>query len=454
MVSRRTALHGVASALLAITTGCTSEPPSTNEPATGTTSPTPSQTPPTTTHESTTEPTPAEPDNWTPAWKRSVDYDHVLALQSFDDELYATLSDEGGPSAVADVSPEDASIAWQTEFEGEAESHAYASYRPMARDQWGVTITEGSVYSVNGEGDAYDWTAVHAIDRETGDRRWTLQRDRRFAVRGTTDRLVFATGQEFYEPEHSHDYPDEPLESILYAIDVETGEVRWTDAFDGVADVAVGSDAVSVAAHDGLVALDFDGTRQWSFETAHPGRAVRATDDVVYFCTEVENDRSTVYGLDATGEGQPEWDLTAAVHEALLDGDRLYLGGDVVLALDPDGSTVWRADDHGKWFLLGPRGETLYTRSGGAATNAYELPSGDHLWSFDPPEEYGWPEAATADVAIVEGFAPGRSLYAVDRGRGEALKRYDAGRRASVFSVETLAGQAFVGTSKLTALDV
>lgn len=450
MVSRRNALHFVGSALLGSVAGCIGEPPSTDE--TPTASPTPTTTP-TPTSETTTKPTPDEPENWTSTWKQSITEEHALGLRSFDGRLYAALSNERGPSAVAELSPDDGTIAWRTEFEGEAEGHSYAGYRPMARDQWGVTLTDASVYSVNGTGDSYDWTAVHALDRATGDGRWSLRRDRRLHVRGVANGTAFVTGQEFFEPEHSHDTPDEPLVSILYAVDAATGEVRWTDEFAGVTDVAVGTDAVYVATLDRLVAVDFDGTRRWEFGSDRPARSVRAVDGRVYYLTEVTSDRSNVYGLDTAGERA--WERALDVHEVLLDGDRLYAGGDAVLALDPDGSIAWQANDHGKWLLLGPDRETLYTRAGGQTVGAYALPSGDHLWSFDPPEEYAWPEAATADVAVAEGFADGRALYAVERKSGEASKRYYVGNRVSVFTVETLDGRAFVGTSgsSITALD-
>lgn len=446
MVSRRNALQAFASVLLGSVAGCTGDPPATD--GTPTASPTPTRTP-TTTTEATTE----EPSDWTPTWEQSIAEEHALALASFDGRLYAALSNERGPSAVAEVSPADGTLAWRTEFEGETEPHSYADYRPMARDQWGVTLTDASVYSVNGAGDAYDWTAVHALDRANGERRWSLRRDRRLGVHGVADDTVFATGREFYEPAHSHDTPDEPLASVLYAVDAATGEVRWTDEFTGVADVAVGTDAVYVAARDRLVALDFDGTRRWRFDTEQPARSVRAADGRVYYLTEVAGDRSTVHGLDPTGERA--WERTLGVHEALLDGDRLYAGGDAVLVLDPDGSVVWQASDHGKWLLLGPRRETLYTRSGGQAVDAYALSSGEALWSFDPPERYAWPEAATGDVAVAEGYAEGRTLYAVGRESGESRKRYSVGRRASVFTVETLDGRVFVGDngSRITALD-
>lgn len=153
--------------------------------------------------------------NWTPVWQRTVSEQHVLGLATYDGGIYATLSTENGPSAVTHLTPTDGAVGWRTELEGEAVTGSYAGYRPMARDKWGVTLTHESVYSVNGAADSYDWTALHAIDRASGERRWSLRRERRLFVHGVASRTVFVTGLEFFEPEHSHDTPEEPLASIL-----------------------------------------------------------------------------------------------------------------------------------------------------------------------------------------------------------------------------------------------
>lgn len=444
MVTRRDALQLAGSALLGSLAGCsggadapeqTGTPTSTSPPSTAPTS-TPEETPTSTEDTST----PEELDEWEPAWRRTVPENHALGLDVFDGSLYATLSnDRGGPSAVVDVDPSDGSARWRTTFEGETEHGSDAGYRATVRSGWGVTLTDDHVYSVHGRYN--DWTALDALDRATGKRLWSLRRERRLAVHGVTSDVVIATGREFFQPETTHDTPEEPLVSALYGIDVDTGEVRWRDEFAGVIDVAVGDDAAYVAAGSRLVAVGLDGERRWTVESDREARTARVAGERVYYVAG-GGDISSVYGLNRSGDR--EWSQNLAIDEVLLDGDRLYAAGTVTLALDLDGSVVWRDDAHGSSLLLDDRRETLYTRSGGQRTRAYDLPGGDELWSFAPEEKYGWPLAATAETAVVEGYAPDRALYAVDRGGGEAYKRYDVGDRTP-FGAASIDGRVFVG---------
>jgi len=62
-------------------------------------------------------------------------------------------------------------------------------------ESWGITVGDDTAYSVNGRGDDYEWTAVHALDAATGRNRWSFQRERRLAVEGRfDDALVAAVG--------------------------------------------------------------------------------------------------------------------------------------------------------------------------------------------------------------------------------------------------------------------
>lgn len=414
MVSRRESLQLAGTALIGSVAGCIGWADSTNTPeATGTIPPT------------ETTSTPDEPDGWEPAWRRTTPGSHVRGLEAHGGSLYATLSDDhDGPSAVVEVDQSDGSARWRTTFEGGATD---------------VTSTGDHVYSIHRE--SHDWTALLALERATGERRWSLRRDRRLAVHGVADGIVVATGQEFFEPETVHDTPEEPLVSDVYGVDVDTGEVRWRDAFAGVVDVAVGDDAAYVVAGSRLVAVGLDGERRWTVESDHEARTARTAGERVYYLAGGDG-VSTVYGLDPGGE--TEWTRTLPVEEVLLDGDRLYAGGEAVFALDPDGSVAWRDDVYGSRLLLDPRRKTLYTRSVSGQTRAYDLPGGDELWSFVPEKTYGWPMTATAETAIVAGHTPGKALYAVDRASGAAQKRFYAGERGSLYSAVSIDGRVFV----------
>jgi hypothetical protein len=83
-------------------------------------------------------------------------------------------------------------------------------------------------------------------------------------------------------------------------------------------------------------------------------------------------------------DGGRDWHHDLPVREFLLEGDRLFAGDDVVVAVGPDGTVVWRDRGHGKWLLLNPDSDSLYTRSGvqADAATAYDT-TGDARWTFD-----------------------------------------------------------------------
>jgi hypothetical protein len=449
MVSRRHVLHLGAGALAA-TAGClssTDDSTDTDGP-TGQTSPTDAGDGPTTTPH---EDLPA----MEPTWRLSFDDANVLGLDARDEMLYLTLSANGGPSSVAAVDPAERAVVWRTQSEGEAVAGSHASSQGIARSGWGATVTDGTVYSVAGPAEEREWTALHALDRETGDRRWSLLRDRELGVAGVREDLVVATGLEFFPgPEQtpvSHRTPEEPLVTVVYGLDSQNGEVRWKRAFEDVADVAVSPDGIFVGTGTRLVGLDEAGETTFTLDRG-PATGVEATTGRVYYLTGDpygDDGPQTLHGV-APGGGR-EWHHDMPVRELLIDGDRLFAGGDAVAAVDPDGTVVWRHRDHGQWLLLDPDSDSLYTRSGvqADAATAYDT-TGDARWTFDPPVNNAWPEAATADWLLVD-TVPGTS-YAVNA-EGEATATLE---RETVFDALGLNGTIFVGDarSQLLAIDL
>ncbi len=402
--------------------------------------------------------TPDDPPEWGPAWTMPFDGWSVLGLTSDEERLYATLSTNGGPSAVAAVDPSGQEVLWQTESEGEAVFGSHSSFQQIARGQWGVTVTDERVYVVAGFVDEREWSAVHALERETGDRRWSVRRERGLSVVGTADGTVVATGLEFFPspgetPAPTHTTPESPLSTAIYALDAADGTVRWTREFDDVQDVAV-RNGVYVGAGERLVGLDFDGSERFTYEQGPPTQVVASDDRVVYLTGDDET--ATLHGLAPSGDR--EWRRSVPVRELLLDGDRLYAGGGTVAALSGNGRMVWRHDHHGQWLLLAPGRGRLYTRSGirmDSAT-AYDA-EGGASWRFDPPSNNAWPAAATQDAVAVEaitpdGDGPDRTLYAVDAD-GHATAALG---RETFFDALGLDGRIYVGDgqSTLVALEL
>jgi outer membrane protein assembly factor BamB len=398
--------------------------------------------------------------SWEPSWTLSFGDAAGLGLDSAGGLLYATLSRESGPSAIAAVDPDSQHVLWRTETEGEAVSGSHATAGGIARGKWGVTISEAAVYTVTGAAEEREWTALHALDRDGGDRLWSFERDRRLAVAGVSESLVVVAGLEFTPgPEQtpvSHQRPDEPLVTVVYGLDATTGDLRWQREFSGVADVAVSPDGVFVGAGDRLVGLDLQGRTTLTYDHGPATRVAAVSGRVYYLTGEPHADgRQTLHGVSPGGESDWRHDLPVA--ELLLDGDRLYAGGDAVVAVGPNGAVDWRHDEYGTWLLVDPDRDTLYTRSGvrADAVTAYDV-AGGARWTFAPPANDAWPEAATAETLMATAITgeradePFYTVYAVHEGEATASRGQD-----TLFDALGLDGTCYLtdGESNLLALE-
>lgn len=400
---------------------------------------------------------PGDVPHWPSDWTLSFEEDRVLGLDADEGHLYATLSRDGGPSAVALVEPAEDAVAWRTEFDGEAVARSHANRRP--NDHAGVTLTDDAVYAVAGRVDDRLWTALHALDRTSGERRWSVRRERRLGVAGVRAGLVIATGREFFPPPGEtpvgHETPDAPLTTVVYGVDADDGTVRWTREFADVRDVSVGTEGIFVGVGDRLVGLTLAGETRFVYERG-PATRVAATADRVFYLAG-EDEAATIHGLTLAGEAA--WRHDATVDGMRRDGDRLYATGTETVAIDADGAVAWRSDCYGGWPLPDPDGDLLYTRTGGGEVPAFDG-IGRARWLFDPPADNAWPTATTGEALVVtaitnESGGPFKTAYAVDDdGRATA-----ANGVADVYDVATLGGTVYVseydpdGGSVLVALD-
>ena len=396
---------------------------------------------------------------WSPTWSMPFDEWPVLGLDAVDDRLFATLS-KNNVSAVAAIDPAAQSVLWQTESEGEAVKGSHASYQHIARSQWGVTFDSEAVYAVTSSAGDSSTNAVHAFNRATGKRRWSLRRKRELAVAGVIDDLVVATSLELSEQRTvSHQTSESPLSTIVYGLDAVNGTVHWTHEFVGVQDVAVNSNGVYVAVTDRLVGLGLNGKRRFSYEQG-PATRVEAAAGRIFYLTG-DYSASTLYGV--APSGSMDWQHDLPVNEFLLVGDRLYVGGKAVAAIEANGTIAWRDNTYGEWLLLDPDRDTLYTRSQkrSDAVTAYSV-DGEKRWTFDPLVNDMWPEAATNDALIVSaitgdnGNEPFLTVYAVN----SAGKPTASFGKDTVFDATGLNGTAYLadgnsanGKSNLLALD-
>lgn len=442
MVSRRAALKvGVSS--LAATAGCFTRTPVHSSPND-------------VDDDATT--TPGDVPEWTPKWTMPLGDWHVLGLDSAGGLLYATLSRNHGPSAIAAIDPTEQSVLWQTESEGEAVGGSHATYQHISRDQWGVTLTDDTVYAVSGPAEDREWSAIHALDRTSGERRWSIQRERELAVAGVADGVVVATGLEFFPPPGttpvSHQTPESPLSTIVYGIDAADGTVRWTREFVAVQDISVGAGGISVAAGDQFVRLGRDGTTQFTYDHGTATRVADAAERIFYLTGDGAD--AVLHGIAASGDAA--WQHPLPVKELLVADDRLYAGDEAVVAVDADGTIAWHDADHGQWLLLDPGRDTLYTRSTvqADAATAYDV-TGKERWTFDPPSNNAWPVAATRDAVVVAAITgdhadePFHTIYSVTaNGKATATLGKD-----TVFDAVGFNGTVYLadGVSNLVALD-
>ena len=384
---------------------------------------------------------------WTADSWIETGYEQILGLDAAENgRLYVTMGSEGGESAVAALSPGAVSFDWRTSLPGEAEERTAVDPTDWT-DTWGVTVEDGTVYSVNGKSESYEWTALHALDATTGTRRWEFEQERRLGVTGFLGDAVVVRSTEFFEPEHSHDTPEEPLETSVHAVDTASGTSRWNVSVRGFSEVAVGADAVYVAHERALSAFGPSGEKRWQTEFSAEVRSVRMIDGTLVLSVGPSADESSLVGLST--DGAVRWRRSISTRVLVPHGDRVYAMNDSVAAVSADGQVLWHVDAHGHYPLLSADGTRLYTRTNVRmnAVDAYELPGGNRRFRFVTPSDNGWPVAATDETLVAEAITPDKadftSLFAVDASSGEPQAVYRP--TDTVFSVTGFDGRIYGG---------
>ncbi|MDS0259430.1 PQQ-binding-like beta-propeller repeat protein [Haloarcula sp. S1CR25-12] len=394
-----------------------------------------------------------EPASWGPSWSLAPDIGALEALVRHDGVLYGLFNDTESGSTVARIDPANERLAWQRELDGVAAEPFLT--RENTSEQSDVTVVDGTVYAVTRARADYEWTALHALDAETGSHSWSVQRERKMALVGVTDGTVVAAGEEFFENDSLHSAPEEPLRTVCYGLDSETGSVRWTRDFTGVDAATAHAGGVAVGNTDGVTRLDAAGGRQWTVSMPAPLEIVTFGDAVVLRTETIDSYRLRAFDADRT----ERWSRDHDVDNLLVGDGQLYGLGHETVALDTDGTVAWQVDVRSLQTLVGPNGETLYARSGRPSlgqVDAYALPSGDRRFRYDSPAGYVRPIAATDGTVVLEAYAPDprgfMTLYAVDATSGEQLGVYWTDD--SIHTAVSLGDSGYVGIGdRLLAFD-
>lgn len=433
---RRTALRLGGSALVGALAGClgqTDDRPGTDD--TATTQPPTDQ--PTTETETPDTDDPAEFPRWDPSWSVVLGDGsrNVVGLDTFDGLLYATTSDDAFASGVAAITPGDG-VRWSRTFEGS----------PIG---WERVVTDRSVYVVSGtQAPGLGWSELYALDRETGETRWSERRERSFDVYGVVGDVVVANAREYNDETHSH--AESFVGGTVVGLDVETGEERWRYDVSKPDSGVVAGDTALVVDGTELVALAGDGTERRRVDVGGPTNEPLVTDHGVYLTTDA--------GVRAhEPDGRTRWtkSLPRSAFHRVAGDNRVYVSSDGIYAIEADGSVAWHHEELGSARWAPPRNGHLYVGRSGKENDQYveslSTADGSVEWTFDPDPPILNQVAATDELCLAE-EAIEDILYGLRADDGSVRGRFQPG--STLFDVEPLDGTVYVADSTATVYEL
>ncbi|MFB6164303.1 MAG: PQQ-binding-like beta-propeller repeat protein [Haloarculaceae archaeon] len=255
--------------------------------------------------------------------------------------------------------------------------------------------------------------AVVALDAATGDERWRTSADLDTGVT-VADGAAYVAGRGYDGP------------TTLYALDLATGEARWTHDLPGGRGAGIGAsqpavvDGTVYVAHGALAALAAaDGTELW---TASYDSGVAGAPTVVDGTAYLGGGRGTVRAVSAA-DGTTRWvrrvpsgaagggGRTPLSTSVAVGGGRVFAVRDwrlTVLAADT-GERRWSRDVRGAHSPV-VAGETVYV-PGLSTLGGLDVATGAHRFGVSTAARSG----SRRSVAVVDGaaFFPSAGLHAV-----------------------------------------
>lgn len=255
------------------------------------------------------------------------------------------------------------------------------------------------------------------FDARTGERTWTVRAEERFHGFPTvSEETVYAGSRD----------------RGFYAIDRDSGDVRWrAEVVPGFGHAAVG-DAVYVNTYRNVVRLEAtSGSVVWDtdFETADSVTTPAVADGTVYLGVGDGSRKRYLAALDAA-TGDPVWELDRegrmtptepCVHESYVVAADSIDGEMTLFAADREtGTLVWETPLEDRLvaapFLLEG---TIYVADTFGTLHGFDVESGDRLWRYDL-NRYRGVRVLTHDGVLVAYRQADERLVALTGDRGAA----------------------------------
>ena len=240
-------------------------------------------------------------------------------------------------------------------------------------------------------------------------------------------------------------------ENTVYALDAETGDLRWSFVeTQSAMDVPpmVDGGVVFVIDLDRLYALSAStGDLLWSVDKSYGGNnAPQVSDGTVYIPTSIRSDDFSVRAVDAVS-GEQMWATQMSrstfplFYPLTLAGKNIYVSDDQeVHALDATtGELAWSSRAGGQAPPTGAEGR-VYIMRGHATALALDEVTGEPLWSYEPV--ITGTRAYLDPPVVVDGiwYLLADELHALDAATGQHLWSFNVDATSHVVA----AGMVFV----------
>ncbi|WP_223590033.1 outer membrane protein assembly factor BamB family protein [Neobacillus bataviensis] len=284
-------------------------------------------------------------------------------------------------------------------------------------------ISNGMVYVGTRDESGSEHHAIHAVDLETGNKRWEVKADAQVqASPAVADGIVYASS----------------IRGTIYAMNAQTGEIIW--------EKTVGKDQVQ---------------RAWMYYSP------TVMDGVVYQAYSTGSG-GKMMALDAK-TGEEKWNVPLAggwIVEStpVVKEGKIYVGGDGGWLISLDASTgkeLWRKKPAGGWMHSMPSiaDGRVYMGYGGGLLVSLDAATGKELWRYKSPDssyiagDTTGSSPAVADGVVYMGFPDG-NVAALDAATG--TKKWSYHTKGGIISSAAVSGETvFIGSNdgNLYALD-